>query len=144
MKCFKNKKCFGRNGAINSSFKIWLESKTAIIIKGNPKFIKNNDFYQEIADYLTSKGFSVEFDNGEEYTIPPKADIWIGHSRGADRLKYAPKETKTIAFGSKLPNAINHPKDDVETSFHTISKSPPEYHFVFTDEMKKAIDQSTK
>jgi len=129
------------------SFQQWLESKhhlIAVIIKGNPRFIKNKraqKFYKEIASYLKDKGCSVKFNAGKPYTTPPKADIWIGHSRGADRLRFAPKGTKTLAFGSKLPKAINHPKDDVETPYHLINKEPSKYHYIFTDKMKKAIDK---
>ena len=67
------------------------KNKTAVIIKGNPKFIDNNkdadSFYEEIKSFLEDLGFEVSFDKGEPYTSPDKADLWIGHSRGADRLR---------------------------------------------------------
>ena len=56
---------------------------TAVIIKGNPEYISgHDDFYEEIKDFLEELGYKVSFDEGAPYTVPPKADLWIGHSRG--------------------------------------------------------------
>lgn len=81
----------------------------AIIIKGNPKYITNpkikplaDKFYDEIKSMLEQLGYIVKFDDGLPYTLPDtNAVIWIGHSRGNDRLKYAPKNIITIALDTK-------------------------------------------
>ncbi len=87
----------------------------AVIITGNPKFIKDNPkadaFYDELHSHLASHGYEVTRDPGEPYTEPPEADVWVGHSRGADRLRFAKPGTKVIAVGSKREGAINHPGD---------------------------------
>lgn len=75
-----------------------------VIITGNPKYLNDikvkdmaKSFYNEIKNILTDKGYRVEFDAGLDYTHPDKAaKIWIGHSRGISRLKFAPKGIKTL------------------------------------------------
>lgn len=115
--------------------------KTAVIITGNAQIINSakykniaTKFYKDIKEYLESKGYSVTFDPGLEYTRPNKADLWIGHSRGASRLKYAYTGTKTLAFGDE--NGINHPKDTALKKGNLMN----DYHFIFCKEMKEAID----
>ena len=123
------------------------ERLTAVIIKGNPKYISNhNDFYEEIKRFLEGlppQGYEVSFDVGAPRTSPPKADLWIGHSRGSDRLEGAvPDHAKAVlAIGVPDPTnqpfpTINHPDDQPE-----VGKEPSEFHFVFTDEMKKKIEE---
>lgn len=81
----------------------------AIIIKGNPKYLRlpkikplAAKFYAEIEQLLKDKGYTVEFDPGTPYTHPKMyADAWIGHSRGIDRLRFAKSSTKTIALQTK-------------------------------------------
>lgn len=83
----------------------------AIIIKGNPKYLekdenrsKANHFYSEIKKILEDKGYHVEFDAGEPETSPDEsAKIWIGHSRGVDRLQWAPAGIKTIKLETLNP-----------------------------------------
>lgn len=124
-----------------------MKNLTAVIIKGNPKFIDNcasaRVFYHRIGNYLKSKGYRVTFDAGEPHTKPIEADLWIGHSRGADRLRFAPAATRTLAFGSNKLGAINSPGDDVDFPYHNSNLSPPPAHFEFTAEMRKAIDNIT-
>jgi hypothetical protein len=112
----------------------------AIIIKGNPKFITDNPiadkFYNEIKLFLENLGFKVEFDAGEPYTEPKPALLWIGHSRGADRLRFAPKNTITINIGND--DGIYHPKDNV----HEYDEPPNNYHFKLTKKMKDAINNA--
>lgn len=119
---------------------------TAVLITGNPRFIKGNKkadaFYDAIEAHLVKNGYKVTRDPGNDYTEPPKADLWVGHSRGAGRLRFAPSGTKTIAFGSSAEGAINHPNDDVNTPFHLTGGEPPAEHFEFTDAMKSAIESS--
>lgn len=119
----------------------------AVIVKGNPRFIAGNPdadkFYNNIATYLGSKGYHVAFDPGEDYTVPDEtADLWIGHSRGVGRLRFAPPHVKTLAFGSNVEGAINHPEDDVTTPFHQTGGTPPPAHYEFTDDMRAAIDRA--
>lgn len=131
--------------------------KSAVIIKGNPKFIKlykdeSKNFYDNISEFLELRGYKVEYDSGEEYTTPPIADLWIGHSRGISRLRFAPEEVKTIGLGGKSLKSdnfkiINHPIDDeminewYKENSSTKGMTPPKEHFIFTDEMKEAIDE---
>ena len=112
----------------------------AIIIKGNPKYLNTphaDKFYNDVADHLKGHGYSVSFDSGEAHTIPESADLWVGHSRGAGRLKYAPAGTKTIALGDK--GGINHIKDK---SLSKDGPAPDKYHFTLSDSMKHSIDQA--
>ena len=113
---------------------------TAVVVKGNPAFINNNPlankFYDHVAKMLRGNKYSVTFDKGEPYTIPPKADLWIGHSRGADRLRFAPKGTKTIDLNKfEHPAAKNWLSRQVEGS----QEAPPPHHYIFTNEQKNAI-----
>ena len=94
------------------------KKKTAVIIKGNPDHITKsnashleNSFYTELKKIVESEGYSVSFDPGLPYTQPKDADVWLGFSRGADRLRFAPSGTLTIPVGSHTPKAINHPVD---------------------------------
>tara|TARA_R110000822_G_scaffold72631_9_gene174583 strand:+ start:279 stop:710 length:432 start_codon:yes stop_codon:yes gene_type:complete len=117
---------------------------TAVIIKGNPDYISDhNDFYEEIKSFLEGLGYEVSFDEGAPRTSPPKADLWIGHSRGSDRLEGATPEYAKAALAIGVPDptnqpfpAINHPDDQPE-----VGKEPSKWHFVFTDEMKNKIKE---
>ena len=75
----------------------------AVIIEGNPYYLNSESkqnyrrYYDEIKDNLHNAGYDdVVFDPGEDYTTPPSADLWVGHSRGAGRLRFAPKGTRTL------------------------------------------------
>ena len=111
--------------------------KTAVIIKGNPKFVANNPdadrFYDDVKNFLEELGYSVTFDPGKEYTRPIDADLWISHSRGADRLRFAPEGTKTIMLG--ILGGINHPEDRSLVR----GDIPEKWHYILTDEMKEKI-----
>jgi hypothetical protein len=116
----------------------------AVIVKGNPQYIKGNHmatkYYNDIADFLRQQNVSVTMDEGKPYTQPSKADLWVGHSRGTDRLRFAPKETQTLAFGSNLPNAINHPRDLAGGDWQSIQNyEPSNFHYIFTNAQKQAI-----
>jgi hypothetical protein len=80
----------------------------AYIIKGNPEVMKNNmedydKFYNSVADVLKAKGMTVAFDAGEPDTLPPGGKLWVGHSRGADRLRFAPKGVSTLRLDDYEP-----------------------------------------
>jgi|SRR3989338_9304631 len=112
----------------------------AVVIKGNPKFVENNSqadaFYKDLSDFLISLGYEVSFDEGEPYTQPQQADLWVGHSRGVDRLQFAPVHTKTVALGVK--DGINHPKDKSLSP----GQVPDEFHYILTEDMKEEIRQT--
>ena len=121
--------------------------RRAVIIHGNSKWNKHPResarFYKQLERHLKSRGWSVSHDPGKPMTSPNKsAQLWVGFSRGADRLKWAPSGIKTLAIGSGLPGAIRHPKD-VSSFPENLGKSmqPDKYHYVFTQEMKAAIDR---
>lgn len=56
---------------------------SAIIIQGNQDYIRGNHaakkFYNDIADYIRQKGYTVGQVKGEESGAPPGANIWISH-----------------------------------------------------------------
>lgn len=109
--------------------------KKAVIIKGNPKYVEENNeaerFYAQIKKFLENLGYEVTMDPCLPHTLPPKANLWIGHSMGVFRLRFAPKGVKTLALGDNSPRAINHPKD---------TATPPDrYHYIFTKKMKDTI-----
>jgi hypothetical protein len=95
------------------------QKPTAIIVKGNPKYLKNEKvkplaqaLYSEIQRILEAKGYTVEYDEGKEYTQPRDgAQVWIGHSRGVDRLRFAAKGVKVIALQT-LDHAKTYKSND--------------------------------
>lgn len=121
--------------------------RTAVIIEGNRNRGYNSDgvldeFYESVEGHLESLGFSVTRDPGLPYTIPPVADVWIGHSRGGDRLRFAPEGTFTIALGSKRADAdviINHPLD-TDLSVEDGVSNP--FHVVYSLDMKQRVEQA--
>lgn len=121
---------------------------SAVIIKGNPKFIENNieadNFYKEIKDFLETLNYEVSFDKGEPYTSPKKADLWIGHSRGVDRLRFAHKDIYTLMFGSSHKDSVNHQDDNSVKTEYTSNVIPNKFHYKFTNEMRNSILEATK
>lgn len=107
------------------------QNNLAIIITGNPKYLRQpkirplaQEFYDEIQKLLAEKGYVVEFDPGKPYTSPKMyAAVWIGHSRGIDRLRFAKGSTKTIALQTK--------DRDQESRF--------EWHYQLSDADRAAI-----
>ena len=100
-----------------------IRRKKAVIIKGNPKYIDANKdladrFYQALAARLTELGYAVEFDPGEPNTEPPKADLWVGHSRGMDRLRFAPEQTRTLRVDDYLPDGHYDPETGIPNATH--------------------------
>lgn len=108
----------------------------AIIIKGNPKYINGSDianqFYDDLKELVTHFGFLVSFDKGEPYTSPSEeADLWIGHSRGADRLSYAPSHIETIFVDQFQDWQADGPLPEGEL--------PPKEHYEITEELVNEI-----
>lgn len=120
--------------------------RTAVIITGNPKFITDNPsadrFYGDIQRHLENHGYTVTRDPGADYTRPETADLWVGHSRGEGRLRFAPTGTRTVALGSSVPGAINHPDDVLDG--HITGVAPPAAHYILTDAMRAALTPSMK
>ena len=91
--------------------------KKAVIIKGNPYYLEQGPdtagyaaYYKDIENELRSAGYDdVIYDRGEPMTLPPPADLWVGHSRGASRLRFAPKGTKTLNI-TEYEDGINEYK----------------------------------
>jgi hypothetical protein len=126
-------------------------SNRIVIIKGNPKWAQyaEKDLYPKLKAFLEKHGYTVDFDLGKPHTTPKgKAYAWIGHSRGADRLRFAPKHIKTIAIGSSLPDSINHPKDvtnlkspeDFDKLPDHVKKAHNSWHNSFADKLLKQLE----
>ena len=116
----------------------------AVIIKGNPKRILSNQIYDDLKKLLENLGMEVIFDDGEPYTKPPKSDIWIGHSRGVDRLQFAPKDTLTIKLGSSDKDALNHPDEVISSNpddFDTLSQKQKQAHVTLHPSVANAIEK---
>ncbi len=105
------------------------DAKNVVIIRGNPRRAAPGTYgniYEELSAKLQQQGFATQFDDGEPFTTPPKAYAWIGHSRGADRLRFAKDMNVpiSIAIGSKQPGAFNHPDDVVDIPPDDYEKLP--------------------
>lgn len=116
-----------------------IAEKSAVIVTGNPKFIRNakaRSFYDDLQSHLESKGYTVTRDPGKAFTKPVDADLWVAHSKGVNRLKFAPPGTKTIAIGApEVKGSITHPED-----IAVGGEKPTAAHFTLTPDMKAAID----
>lgn len=129
----------------------------AYVIKGNPEVMgkdidKYNAFYESVADVLKQKGLSVGFDDGLAHTLPPGGKYWVGHSRGAGRLKYAPEGVKTLTLDdfepeeTRLANAEAAAKVMKElgvSSFADVPvakrRAPGPEHYTLNDNAIKAL-----
>ena len=119
----------------------------AVIIKGNPKFIKTKvarDYYNDIERFLKRNGVrKVTVDPGKDQTLPDlKADFYVAHSRGVGRYPYMPEDKKPyfLKFGSL--DGVIHPVD--RTWQEKLEKGEdagdiPDEHFLFFSEQQKAI-----
>jgi len=114
----------------------------AVIIQGNPKYLNDPAvkqlavaFYQEIKELVEARGFAVSFDAGEPMTCPDEeAAVWIGHSRGVDRLKYAPFSVLTIELETKEDKS-KYRKFDQATNDRR-GKDPLHYQLSETDRQR--------
>lgn len=120
------------------------KTASAVIVTGNPKYVANNpkaeEFYANLEKLLQGQGYNTARDPGAEHTEPAPADLWVGHSRGADRLRWAPSSTKTLALGSGDEGAINNPEDQAFLE----GNEPGDPHFTLTPEMEAAIIAKVK
>lgn len=127
----------------------------AVIVKGNPHYVEGNPkadaFYKELADLVRSNGYEPSFDAGEPNTSPDEsAALWVGHSRGQDRLRFAPKGVKTLAVdqfehrakerreeNAKLMEAAGY-KSWAEWPVET-RPAPADEHYQVTDDLRRAL-----
>jgi superfamily II DNA or RNA helicase len=114
-------------------------ANTAVIIRGNPKFVANNAaaeaFYAKLQKHMEQQGYEVTQDAGEPHTVPAAANVWLGHSRGVDRFRFAPDGTRTIGLGA--PGGINHPDDTAMEP----GDVPTAAHYKLTPAMIKALKE---
>ena len=104
----------------------------AVIIKGNPDRMSEttkklaDKFYMSMKKRLELQGFDVEFDDGLEYTVPREdAAVWLGFSRGAGRLQFAPSGVKTYEIRSR--NFDRKYDKDLETNRNLSANDPLHY-----------------
>lgn len=127
----------------------------AVIIKGNPAYIRNNpradDFYAELEQLIREAGYEPAYDTGEPHTTPDEgAALWVGHSRGADRLKFAPKGVKTL-FVDQFEEGYDEREADNERLMQEAGykswdawpleerPQPHDNHYKVTDNLREAI-----
>ena len=130
--------------------------RKAVIIKGNPKFVEGSQkklaepFYNELKELLESKGYETSFDSGEPHTTPEAADLWVGHSRGQDRLRFAPEGTRTLAIDQYEDRAAERREENAKAMaaagyanwkdyVESTGWAPPEEHYQVTDALRKAL-----
>lgn len=130
--------------------------RKAVIIKGNPKFVEGSQkklaepFYNELKELLESKGYETSFDSGEPHTTPEAADLWVGHSRGQDRLKFAPEGTRTLAIDQYEDRAAERREENAKAMaaagyanwkdyVEATGWAPPEEHYQVTDALREAL-----
>ncbi|WDS62210.1 hypothetical protein [Pseudomonas phage D6] len=119
----------------------------AVLITGNPKYINNEiarKYYADIVQFLQSNGVDVTIDPGADYTCPPKADFYIGHSRGAGRIRCFERTDQFndfLRFGDI--GGYIHPVDEAWQNANPPNPNkfnpPPKEHFEFTSEQQQAI-----
>lgn len=135
--------------------------KSAVIIKGNPYYLEQGpdvenyaNYYKEIEDELRKAGYGdITYDSGDDYTTPRDADLWVGHSRGAGRLRLAPKGTKTLDV-TQYEDGIEEYKARLlkemrEKGYSSMGEFPVEErtrpgseHYTVTDRMREAIQKT--
>jgi hypothetical protein len=136
--------------------------KSAVIIKGNPYYIEQgpdadnySKYYKEIENELRSAGYGdISFDRGDENTTPRNADLWVGHSRGSSRLKFAPKGTKTFDTTQYEDGVEEYKaillKAMLEKGYSSLHEFPVEErprpgseHYTITDRMREALRKTS-
>lgn len=119
----------------------------AILITGNPKFIQGpraKNYYREIIAFLEHMGIGCDIDPGADYTCPPPADFYIGHSRGCERYMCVEDselyKDRFLKFGAL--EGICHPVERkwLETYVPGNPGMPPPEHFEFIAEQRQAIE----
>lgn len=117
------------------------KKETATLIVGNPKYINDpkikrmaEAFYDEITMILEYRGYVVIRDPGEAFTRPSSSShLWVGHSRGIDRLKHAPKGVRTIALETR----------DGEKKFSTKdARGSDPLHYQLSEKDRAALEEA--
>ncbi|MNQ52641.1 hypothetical protein D3C85_666650 [compost metagenome] len=121
---------------------------SAVIIKGNPKYLNTplaHQYYAEIETYLKQLGVNeITYDSGEPMTCPRlDADIYIAHSRGVDRERCM-KDPKKPFVKLGDPEGVIHPTDlkwhnEVFKFTPGGNITPPDEHFLFFKEQREAV-----
>lgn len=122
------------------------EVKQVVILKGNPAYVENNnwasDFYIELEMFLMELGCDVITLPGTPGIRPdrthPDAKLWVGHSMGTERLRFAGPGVRTVMLS--VPEGFHHPEDDaciLERS--PKGWKPNQYHYTLTLEMEMAL-----
>ena len=119
----------------------------AVLITGNPKYINNEvarSYYREITEFLQANGVDVITDPGADYTCPPHADFYIGHSRGAGRFRCVEDtEQRNDFLMFSDPDGYIHPVDLAWQKANPPKPDkfnpPPVEHFEFYPEQQQAI-----
>ena len=127
----------------------------AVIIKGNPAYIKDNPraeaFYEELKQLISEAGYEPTFDEGKPHTLPDEsAALWVGHSRGIDRLRFAPPGVKTLAVDKFEEGYAEREAQNLRLMREAGYKSwadwpidkrpqPTDAHYSVTDSLRKAI-----
>lgn len=129
----------------------------AVIIKGSPRYINGNPvadkFYEDLSQLVRDAGYTTSYDAGEPYTLPDEtADLWVAHSRGQDRLRFAPKGMKTLAIDQFEDRAAERRAINAKLMEAAGAKSwaewedrpdPPAEHYQITDALRNAIKEVT-
>jgi ATP-dependent DNA ligase len=130
----------------------------AWLITGNPYYTEGaqkaqaDKFYSGVQSYLESQGYEVGRHRGDPYTSPDAGDLWVGHSRGTDRLRFAPPGTRTVSL-----DAYEDENDYRQQLQHLLQQRgltrlsdlpvedrplPPAQHYTFNKAMQKALTKS--
>lgn len=125
-----------------------MRALSATVIKGNPSFVQGNplaeEYYSKISAHLKSLGVTkVTLDEGAPYTRPPLSDVYIGHSRGVDRLQYVRNRRGSSSVSLGDPDGVIHPKD-LEWHSAGMKGSPPKEHFMYTEDQRAAVEEAVK
>lgn len=119
----------------------------ALLIEGNPDRPGEPErMHTSLTQLLQSLGYDVQRTPSVEYSDVPDADVAIGFSRGADRLRFS-KAPVRIAVGSGgsldgVPR-VNHPRDRVNLSnpdeFNTLPVNVQRAHSTLTKGMRSQL-----
>lgn len=126
------------------------EKLSACIVKDDPKYVDKNPladaYYEKITAFLKAKGVEdVSMVAGKEFSIPPKADFWIGHGKGSERRKFMSKDSQAyfLVFGHD-DGIITQDDREWRESVKNAPRGevvglPPDSHFEFTKLQQEAV-----